>query len=912
MKYFLDALLPASRLGLIHGRVNDLFLPADMRIRNIEELLVDQLKARGFTHIIFYGSEGNRGAFTLDKESATFFFDQTPPTAPLQGASDGAAADLVRRRGAPIPSSGASTPAASPAQGDRIVFSKRNWQLPEFVASMQKLLRQPDANIAIIFYNILTTPVSASSALVDELLTTLQRNPNRCLCLMIAPGTEYNCSTLMQTLASYQLSSYFTTAGSTDQSSMNQQTTFRMGPPGIDELSRLLTRLQMGIGTQPGRGLRLGAPVSQLAEELAYASRFNRSADAHCTLRELINLLTDYANRSDEALTCDSIDRLLEIPSRSRVSALESINRPGWEPVYREFCKMDKLLRKRIKDLDEKRKSELPQDQAPSLDCIRTCIPDASCEAERVPVPNFLLMGNPGTGKSTLSQSIGAILKEAGVLQLGHVHYTGQDNLVSSFVGGIRQNVLAACDAAEEGVLFIDDAQSLCKSRDGGVNHAGTGMEIVETLVRAMTDPKRHFCLVLAGYEAEVREVLKLDDGLPRRFNYEGFSCELIIPDYRPELLRTILINRIAERGYTVDPALLQPSSDGAAPIDRFVQRIYDERNRRSFGNADAMIKLANSACDASGEDCIVGIPQLCLDGVRSPEWFQPRETAHSLDIILKNIHERMVGMETVTGFLSDRALEIQEHLAKGLPIDMLFTRAIAIEGNPGVGKTTIAKLLGSFYYGLGLSGTNVVIPHSASELNSSYAGGNESMILEWIDDAVSKKAVLFVDEAHQLIQPGRSAAYEALMAPLTDRSKPFQLVLAGYPNEMERLIQRDKGGSRRFMRIILDDYTGEQLLEILQRMMQASGQSADDESVHRLRKLCQAIYDTRNEFTGNGGAMEVLLEQLNAARRRRVNASGIPFTDPQASIFTVDDVEAILPMQPSKVLVRFKELIQS
>ncbi|MBQ2955071.1 MAG: AAA family ATPase [Clostridia bacterium] len=912
MKSFIDALLPISRLGLIHGRVNDLFLPPDMQIRDIEQYLLDLLKSHGFKHIIFYGSEGNRGAFTLDQDSARFFFDQTSPTAPLRGAPDSAAADLVRRRGAPNLSSAAPGPAAIPAQENRIVFSKRNWQLPEFVAAMLKLQKQPDASMAIIFYNILTTPLGASPALIDELLTGLQRSLNRSLCLMIAPGTEYNCTTLIQTLASYQLSSYFTTAGSMDQASMNPQTTFRMGAPGTDELLLLLKRLQMGIGTQPGRRLRLGAPAGLLAEELVYASRFNRSPDAYCTLRELINLLTAYTNNSSAPLTCDAVDRLLEIPVRSRVSALESVNRPGWEPVYREFSKMDALLRKRVKELRDKHKNEQPQDQIPSLDCLRACIPDPSCDAERVPVPNFLLMGNPGTGKSTLSRYIGQILKEANILRLGHVHQTGQDKLVSSLVGGVRQNVLAACDAAEEGVLVIDDAQSICKSKDGGVNHAGTGIEIVETLVRAMTSPERHFCLVLCGYESEVREVLKMDDGLPRRFNYEGFSCELVIPDYEPDVLRTILLDRIAERGCTVDPTLLTSSSGGSAPIDCFVQRIYDERNRRSFGNADAMIKLANAACDASGEDRIVGIPQFCLDDSRSAEWFRPRETAHSLDAILRNIRERMVGMETVSLFLSDREREIRDHIAHGLPIDKLFTRAIAIEGNPGVGKTTVANMLGSFYYGLGLSATSSVIAHSASELNSPYSGGNEAMILEWIRDAADRKGVLFVDEAHQLIQPGRTAAYEALMAPLTDRSKPFQLVLAGYPEEMEQLIQRDKGGSRRFMRLVLNDYTGDELLEILLRMMQSAGQTADEDAVYCLHKLCQAIYETRDVSTGNGGAMEILLDQLNCARRRRVDARGIPFADPQAALFIADDVEAILPMQASKVLVRFQELLRS
>lgn len=902
MKSFLNSLMPVHKLGLLHGRVNDLFLCADMQLRNIEEYLLALLRQAGIEHVIFYGSEGNRGAFTLDEQSARFFFGEADTAAQPAGNGGAAAADLVRRRSAPAAQ--AQRPAqAGPQPGERgVVYCRRGWQLPEFVAAMLRCLNREDASMAIVFYNILTTPLGSSPALIDELLVGLQRSVGRSLCLMVAPGTEFNCDALIRTLSAYQLSGYFTTQGSQDRCEMNPQTTFRLGAPDADELVTLLHRLRLGIGTRPGRHLRLGARPADLARELMYASRYNRSPDGYGTLRELLSLLTDYANGSDEPLTCQAIDRLLQVPAKRQDSALEALNRPGWESVYQTMKSMDRLLRRRISDLKEER--ALQEEETPTLDCRRFCVPEVQTGQEkRVAVPNLLLMGNPGVGKTTIARHIGLVMRQTGVLRLGHLHMTGQDKLVSSLVGGTRHNVLAACDAAEEGVLLIDDAQSLVKSSDGGVNHAGTAYEIVETLVRALTDPRRHFCLILAGYEKEIMQVLeKYDQGFPRRFHYEGFSTHIVIPDYQPELLCRILREQIGVRGCTLAPELERTDAAGRTPMDYFVERIYCERNKRTFGNADAMIKLADAACDAAGEDRVVGMAQLCLTGGRTEAWFRPREMAHSLKSIQQRLSDQFVGLSAVHSFLTDRANEIEECQALGKPMDMIFSRAIAIEGNAGVGKTTVASMIGELYYGLGLSGTGKTIVHSASELNATHAGENESTILEWLNDAADKRAVLFIDEAHQLQHPARIAAFNALIAPLTDRTLSFQLVLAGYPEQMERLLSADPGWNRRFHRLVLEDYTGEELCEILLRMMKADGFCAEPEAQAELKRLCDAVYRTRGGATGNAGAMEILLEQLHTARRRRLKAEGIPFGAEQAKWFFARDVREILPRQNEQV----------
>lgn len=894
MKNFLNQLLEGSRVGLLCGNLNDLFLPPDLVERDIEQYLQVLLREQGIKHIIFYGSDGGRGAFCLDEESASYFFSpaatpaaQAPSSGRMQSAG-GAAADLVRRHSAPAAGNDASAAAPAPAQPQGQIYSRRSWGLVEFASSMKnRLLNDPDS-IAVVFYDILNTPLGESPMLINELLGTFQRKNSRNVCLMLAPGTEGSKSNLIRLLDSYRISGHFTV--DTEPACMlNPLTTFRIGPPDEDEILHLLYRQCMGIGRT--RPLRLGEPIEQLAQELLYNSRQQKNP----SLRRIKWMLE--RDSSDQPLTRDRIDQLMGMPCADRVPALEKINRPGWETVYEKMKKLYKSLRKQQEDLRASWSDQTGTSMT-GMDIRRMSVSCVS-DVPRVPVPSLTLLGKPGTGKTTLVPLIGQVFKEAGVLRIGHVHMVGQDKLVSSLVGGVQQNVLAACDAAEEGLLVIDDAQSLSKIKDGGVNSNGTALQIVETLVRAMTDPSRHLCVVLSGYPDEVREVFKMDDGLERRFG----GLEITIPDYPPQVLKKVLLNHIQQRDYTIDPELTQSDQDGLCPLDHFLEKIYMTRNRRTFGNADAMIKLGDEVCNLAEPDRMVRKAQFCLHG-RDASWFESPSAMCSLKAVLDEMEKDVVGMQRAKEQLFNRALQIQERQDKGQSTTELFTKAIVLEGNPGTGKTTLANMMGRQYFGLGLAGTEVPIIHSASELNSSAAGGNSAQILEWINEAVDKKAILVVDEAHQMIELDRVAAFRALMAPLTDQKRPFQLVLAGYPGAMESLIAQDPGGDRRFLRIRIDDYTAQEMLQILSKMMSKGGCQADPQAIPLLEQVCYAYEQAhKQDFRiGNGGGMEQLLDALNQARRRRLWTAGIHFASPEAGIIMPQDVQAAKASLPSLV----------
>ena len=127
------------------------------------------------------------------------------------------------------------------------------------------------------------------------------------------------------------------------------------------------------------------------------------------------------------------------------MNTLEQLNRPGWEAAYEAVYRAVNAV--------------------------------ASAGRDRLLIPNFILLGNPGTGKTSIGMLIGQILREEGILKSGHTVMVSECQLTSTYVAGVPKATMEQVDKAEEGVLFIDEAHALGR-RDGGANHSDTGVEV--------------------------------------------------------------------------------------------------------------------------------------------------------------------------------------------------------------------------------------------------------------------------------------------------------------------------------------------------------------------------------------------------------------------------------------------------
>ena len=181
------------------------------------------------------------------------------------------------------------------------------------------------------------------------------------------------------------------------------------------------------------------------------------------------------------------------------------------------------------------------------------------------PTRHLVMVGNPGTGKTTVARLLARILNALGVLSKGHLVETDRSGLVAGYVGQTATKVNEAVDRALGGVLFIDEAYALV----GPGNDFGD--EAVATLLKRMEDHRDDLVVIVAGYPGPMDQFLYANPGLRSRF-----PRTIDFPDYTTEDLVAIFAAIAAEHEYVVD-------DEAMAEVDSW---FAGQARGPSFGNA--------------------------------------------------------------------------------------------------------------------------------------------------------------------------------------------------------------------------------------------------------------------------------------------------------------------------------------
>jgi SpoVK/Ycf46/Vps4 family AAA+-type ATPase len=156
---------------------------------------------------------------------------------------------------------------------------------------------------------------------------------------------------------------------------------------------------------------------------------------------------------------------------------------------------------------------------------------------------NFILTGNPGTGKTSLSRKMGEILQAMDILPTSRVLEVSRATLVGKYMGETPKIVNSMCDKAIGGILFVDEAYTLSEGSDQ------YGKEAIDTLMKRMEDDRGKFVVIAAGYKDKMDVFLQMNPGLASRFTHK-----LHIDDYNEDELLSILKNMAQKENYTFSP----------------------------------------------------------------------------------------------------------------------------------------------------------------------------------------------------------------------------------------------------------------------------------------------------------------------------------------------------------------------
>ena len=516
--------------------------------------------------------------------------------------------------------------------------------------------------------------------------------------------------------------------------------------------------------------------------------------------------------------------------------------------------------------------------------------------AEGLTKYNFILTGRPGTGKTTVARIFGRIFKALGVTSTDRVTERVPDQILSQYVNESSKNMNDAINEAMGGVLFLDEAYGIEPMDEAGRSTSSEGRDAIKLLMTRMENEAGKFVVICAGYPKEMETFMNSNPGLKRRFSHT-----IHIEDYTAEELLEIYERAAKAKKYNFTFAD-DAARTKALNMFRTMVAMKDDK----FGNAgEAIKKVAETKTNINNR-----IQKIPYDQW-TPEVLQTARVAYAEDIpyeepekisveeCLGELND-LIGLEGVKTTLAKLAHTINNEIESAklenrrpeIPLGhYLFL------GNPGTGKTTVARLMGKILYSMGALPTPTVVEVDKSKLIGRYMGTTEAITTHVIDTAMG--GILFIDEAYQLAPNTAYDGYEkdaldTLLKRLEDDRGKFVCIAAGYTYEMQAFIQSNSGIESRFPQrnwITFEDYNPDELLQIFKLFANKGGYVLDPLAENAVKAKLTALYNNRGRTFGNGREARNLFDEVKSNLAARLAEDGQPHTPEERKTIKMEDV---------------------
>jgi SpoVK/Ycf46/Vps4 family AAA+-type ATPase len=491
---------------------------------------------------------------------------------------------------------------------------------------------------------------------------------------------------------------------------------------------------------------------------------------------------------------------------------------------------------------------------------------------------HMVFTGNPGTGKTTVARIVARAFRALGIAKTGQLVETDRSGLVGRYAGETAVKTNEKIDEAIGGILFVDEAYQLV-SGDGD----DYGKEAIATLLKRMEDDRDKLIVIAAGYTDEMRDFLDANSGLRSRF-----PKTIEFADYTAPELAAIFRSMAKKNEFVLAPDL----DEG---LDAAIAKLTAKRDR-TFGNArfvrqlfeDATARQATRLAE-SGDMDAEALKTLALSDLSAGEKKEDIRAPKIEDVLAEL--DALVGLQPVKDEVRRLVATVRANkmrTEKGLENNVTMSYNFVFTGNPGTGKTTVARILGKAFRALGVLDRANFVETDRSGLVAKYEGQTAAKTNKLIDSAMG--GILFIDEAYQLNQ-GENDQYGAeavatLLKRMEDARGSMVVIIAGYKAEMKRFMEINSGLESRFNRTVeFPDYSAKELAEVYRSMAKKAKYKLSADTENWLLPYISMLTEKRDKNFGNARWARNLFEKSVERQSLRVTELADPSAEELVTI---------------------------